>query len=51
MGMASRQSLFVVSFCILQQPWCIAVLTDIIMVTKISFSSECSLEESGPKDR
>ncbi|XP_032919937.1 serine/threonine-protein kinase 36 isoform X3 [Catharus ustulatus] len=33
-----------------KQPWCIAVLTDIIMVTKVYFSSECSLEESGPKD-
>ncbi|NXD37034.1 STK36 kinase, partial [Copsychus sechellarum] len=33
-----------------QQPWCIAVLTDILMVTKVYFSSECSLEESGQKD-
>ncbi|NXP58447.1 STK36 kinase, partial [Chloropsis cyanopogon] len=33
-----------------QQPWCIAVLTDLIMVTKVYFSSECSLEESGQKD-
>uniref|UniRef100_A0A8C3M1W1 non-specific serine/threonine protein kinase n=1 Tax=Chrysolophus pictus TaxID=9089 RepID=A0A8C3M1W1_CHRPC len=30
-----------------QQPWCITVLTDLIMVTTIYFSSECSLEESG----
>ncbi|NWR50731.1 STK36 kinase, partial [Regulus satrapa] len=34
-----------------QQPWCIAVLTDLLMVTKVYFSSECSLEESGQKDR
>ncbi|NWY76474.1 STK36 kinase, partial [Erithacus rubecula] len=33
-----------------QQPWCIAVLIDILMVTKVCFSSECSLEESGQKD-
>ncbi|KAM7048965.1 serine/threonine-protein kinase 36 [Acridotheres tristis] len=33
-----------------QQPWCIAVLTDLLMVTKVYFSSECSLEESGQKD-
>ncbi|XP_037999093.1 serine/threonine-protein kinase 36 isoform X2 [Motacilla alba alba] len=32
-----------------QQPWCIAVLTDLLMVTKVYFSSECSLEESGQK--
>ncbi|NXR48450.1 STK36 kinase, partial [Hippolais icterina] len=31
-----------------QQPWCIAVLTDLLMVTKVYFSS--SLEESGQKD-
>ncbi|XP_041896544.1 serine/threonine-protein kinase 36 isoform X1 [Corvus kubaryi] len=36
--------------CTKQQPWCIAVLTDILMVTKVYFSSECSLEESGQKD-
>ncbi|NXC42459.1 STK36 kinase, partial [Penelope pileata] len=29
-----------------QQPWFIAVLTDLIMVTTVYFSSECSLEES-----
>ncbi|NXK62231.1 STK36 kinase, partial [Sylvietta virens] len=33
-----------------QQPWCIAVLTDLLMVTKVYFSNECSLEESGQKD-
>ncbi|NXX36803.1 STK36 kinase, partial [Nicator chloris] len=33
-----------------QQPWCIAVLTDLLMVTKVYFSSECNLEESGQKD-
>ncbi|XP_059708843.1 serine/threonine-protein kinase 36 isoform X1 [Haemorhous mexicanus] len=33
-----------------QQPWCIAVLTDLLMVTEVYFSSECSLEESGQKD-
>ncbi|NXO80770.1 STK36 kinase, partial [Sitta europaea] len=33
-----------------QQPWCIAVLTDLLMVTKVYFSSGCSLEESGQKD-
>ncbi|NXK54426.1 STK36 kinase, partial [Chauna torquata] len=33
-----------------QQPWCITVLTDLIMVTTVYFSSECSLEESGQKD-
>ncbi|XP_036242733.1 serine/threonine-protein kinase 36 [Molothrus ater] len=33
-----------------KQPWCIAVLTDLLMVTKVYFSSECSLEESGQKD-
>lgn len=36
--------------CTKQQPWCIAVLTDLLMVTKVYFSSECSLEESGQKD-
>ncbi|NXY06334.1 STK36 kinase, partial [Pteruthius melanotis] len=35
------------SGCTKQQPWCIAVLTDLLMVTKVYFSSECSLEESG----
>nr|XP_041573539.1 serine/threonine-protein kinase 36 isoform X2 [Taeniopygia guttata] len=30
-----------------KQPWCIAVLTDLLMVTKVCFSS---LEESGQKD-
>ncbi|NWX55906.1 STK36 kinase, partial [Promerops cafer] len=33
-----------------QQPWCIAVLTDLLTVIKVYFSSECSLEESGQKD-
>ncbi|XP_057286210.1 serine/threonine-protein kinase 36 isoform X1 [Pezoporus wallicus] len=33
-----------------QQPWCITVLTDLIMVTTVYFSSECSPEESGQKD-
>ncbi|XP_072731367.1 serine/threonine-protein kinase 36 isoform X1 [Ciconia boyciana] len=33
-----------------QQPWCITVLTDLLMVTTVYFSSECSLEESGHKD-
>ncbi|XP_009323136.1 PREDICTED: serine/threonine-protein kinase 36, partial [Pygoscelis adeliae] len=33
-----------------QQPWCIMVLTDLLMVTTVYFSSECSLEESGQKD-
>ncbi|NXN33241.1 STK36 kinase, partial [Nycticryphes semicollaris] len=33
-----------------QQPWCIAVLTDLLMVTTVYFSSECSLQESGQKD-
>lgn len=49
--MASRQSSLAVSFWILQQPWCIMVLTDLLMVTTVYFSSECSLEESGQKDR
>ncbi|XP_074949280.1 serine/threonine-protein kinase 36 isoform X2 [Phalacrocorax aristotelis] len=39
-----------VSFWILQQPWCIMVLTDLFTVTTVYFSSECSLEESGQKD-
>ncbi|NXH99657.1 STK36 kinase, partial [Pachycephala philippinensis] len=38
------------SGCTKQQPWCIAVLTDLLMVTKVYFSSECRLEESGQKD-
>ncbi|XP_014809699.1 PREDICTED: serine/threonine-protein kinase 36 isoform X4 [Calidris pugnax] len=33
-----------------KQPWCVAVLTDLLMVTTVYFSSECSLEESGQKD-
>ncbi|NWQ99126.1 STK36 kinase, partial [Paradoxornis webbianus] len=33
-----------------QQPWCIAVLTDLLMVTKVYFSSECSLEERGQRN-
>ncbi|NXQ99785.1 STK36 kinase, partial [Sagittarius serpentarius] len=33
-----------------QQPWCIMVLTDLLVVTAVYFSSECSLEESGQKD-
>ncbi|RMC18645.1 hypothetical protein DUI87_04541 [Hirundo rustica rustica] len=33
-----------------QQPWCIAVLTDLLMVTKVYFSIECGLEESGQED-
>ncbi|NWS58962.1 STK36 kinase, partial [Chunga burmeisteri] len=33
-----------------QQPWCITVLTDLLIVTTVYFSSECSLEESGQKD-
>ncbi|NXE78617.1 STK36 kinase, partial [Cochlearius cochlearius] len=33
-----------------QQPWCIMVLTDLLMVTTVYFSSECSLEESEQKD-
>ncbi|NXO91353.1 STK36 kinase, partial [Certhia brachydactyla] len=33
-----------------RQPWCIAVLTDLLMVTKVYFSSECSLEETAQKD-
>ncbi|NXF75166.1 STK36 kinase, partial [Sclerurus mexicanus] len=32
-----------------QQPWCIAVLTDLLMVATVYFSSECSMEESGHK--
>ncbi|XP_051478768.1 serine/threonine-protein kinase 36 isoform X2 [Apus apus] len=33
-----------------KQPWCIRVLTDLLMVTTVYFDSECSLEESGQKD-
>ncbi|NXL42919.1 STK36 kinase, partial [Podilymbus podiceps] len=33
-----------------EQPWCITVLTDLLMVTTVYFSSECSLEDSGQKD-
>ncbi|NXW40594.1 STK36 kinase, partial [Nyctiprogne leucopyga] len=33
-----------------QQPWCTMVLTDILLVTTVYFSSECSLEKSGQKD-
>ncbi|XP_063256812.1 serine/threonine-protein kinase 36 isoform X2 [Prinia subflava] len=33
-----------------QQPWCIAVLTDLLMVTKVYFSNECILEGNGQKD-
>ncbi|XP_027734974.1 serine/threonine-protein kinase 36 isoform X2 [Empidonax traillii] len=33
-----------------KQPWCIAVLTDLLMVTTVYFSSECSLEKSGQKN-
>ncbi|XP_030341350.1 serine/threonine-protein kinase 36 isoform X2 [Strigops habroptila] len=33
-----------------KQPWCITVLTDLIMVTTVYFSSECNPEESGQKD-
>ncbi|NXW71124.1 STK36 kinase, partial [Hirundo rustica] len=33
-----------------QPPWCIAVLTDLLMVTKVYFSIECGLEESGQED-
>ncbi|NXE14847.1 STK36 kinase, partial [Lophotis ruficrista] len=33
-----------------QQPWCITVLTDLLMVTTIYFNSECILGESGQKD-
>ncbi|NWX12565.1 STK36 kinase, partial [Aegotheles bennettii] len=33
-----------------QQPWCITVLTDLLMVTTAYFSSECSLEESRQED-
>ncbi|XP_025950899.2 serine/threonine-protein kinase 36 isoform X1 [Dromaius novaehollandiae] len=32
-----------------QQPWCVVVLTDLIMVTTVYFSSECCLEGSQQK--
>uniref|UniRef100_A0A8B9PZW8 non-specific serine/threonine protein kinase n=1 Tax=Apteryx owenii TaxID=8824 RepID=A0A8B9PZW8_APTOW len=32
-----------------QQPWCIVVLTDLVMVTTVYFSSECCLEGSQQK--
>ncbi|KAJ7405247.1 serine/threonine kinase 36 [Willisornis vidua] len=35
------------SGCTKQQPWCITVLTDLLMVTTAYFRSECTLEESG----
>ncbi|NXG22433.1 STK36 kinase, partial [Grallaria varia] len=37
------------SGCTKQQPWCITVLTDLLMVTTVYFSSECSLEKNGRK--
>ncbi|NXK96389.1 STK36 kinase, partial [Formicarius rufipectus] len=37
------------SGCTKQQPWCVAVLTDLLMVTTVYFSSEHSLKESGHK--
>ncbi|NXG58814.1 STK36 kinase, partial [Hemiprocne comata] len=33
-----------------QQPWCIRVLTDLLMVITVYFSGECSVEESGQKN-
>ncbi|KAM9189314.1 serine/threonine-protein kinase 36 isoform 2-T2 [Mergus octosetaceus] len=33
-----------------KQPWCSTVLTDLVMVTTVYFSSACSLEERGQKD-
>ncbi|XP_035187121.1 serine/threonine-protein kinase 36 isoform X2 [Oxyura jamaicensis] len=33
-----------------KQPWCITVLTDLVTVTTVYFSSQCGLEESGQKD-
>ncbi|NXP54527.1 STK36 kinase, partial [Heliornis fulica] len=33
-----------------QQPWCVTVLADLVMVTTAYFSSECSLAERGQKD-
>ncbi|XP_068543303.1 serine/threonine-protein kinase 36 isoform X3 [Anas acuta] len=33
-----------------KQPWCVAVLTDLVRVTTVYFSSACSLEESEQKD-
>ncbi|XP_017680806.1 PREDICTED: serine/threonine-protein kinase 36 [Lepidothrix coronata] len=38
------------SGCTKQQPWCITVLTDLLVVTTVYFSSERCLEESGQKD-
>ncbi|XP_068543305.1 serine/threonine-protein kinase 36 isoform X5 [Anas acuta] len=38
------------SGCTKQQPWCVAVLTDLVRVTTVYFSSACSLEESEQKD-
>ncbi|NWS68552.1 STK36 kinase, partial [Crotophaga sulcirostris] len=38
------------SGCTKQQPWCISVLTDILVVTTVYFSSGCSLEEGEQKD-
>ncbi|NXP77191.1 STK36 kinase, partial [Ramphastos sulfuratus] len=33
-----------------EQPWCITVLTDLLIVNTVYFSNEHSLEESGQKD-
>ncbi|NXG71322.1 STK36 kinase, partial [Baryphthengus martii] len=33
-----------------QQPWCITVLTDLLVVTTLYFSSECNLEETPDND-
>ncbi|XP_064021142.1 serine/threonine-protein kinase 36 isoform X2 [Pogoniulus pusillus] len=33
-----------------EQPWCVTVLTDLLVVTTAYFSNEHSLEESGQKD-
>ncbi|NWH56192.1 STK36 kinase, partial [Geococcyx californianus] len=38
------------SGCTKRQPWCFTVLTDLLAVTTVYFSSECSLEDSGQKD-
>ncbi|NWT06473.1 STK36 kinase, partial [Mionectes macconnelli] len=38
------------SGCTKQQPWRIAVLTDLLMVTTVYFGSECSLGQGGQKD-
>ncbi|XP_026708770.1 serine/threonine-protein kinase 36 isoform X2 [Athene cunicularia] len=32
-----------------QQPWCVTVLTDLLVVTIVHFSSECSLEKTEQK--